>query len=281
MGSWRIRIAGAMLHAVPWRLRDVVRRIPIVAWLQRQFLSHIMGEETFVHRVDRGPARGVRFLLRWPDDKNMWTGTWEMPFASCLERMIPKGAVAYDIGGWHGFYSGVMAARGAREVHVFEPLPENLERIERLRSLNPALQIIIHPYALADRDGFTELVVMPATNMAKLTESEFQAEVSSPKRIEVRVAKIDTLIVAGEVPPPAIIKMDVEGAESLILNGARDVLRQFQPIILAEIHTPTLLAQCESILKDVGYDLFDLNGRRLETAEVIPGITQIVACSRQ
>jgi FkbM family methyltransferase len=265
---------------VPWRLRDIVKRIPVVAWLQRQFLSHLMGEETFVYRVDRGPARGVNFLLRWPDDKNLWTGTWEMQFASCLEKMIPVGAIAYDIGGWHGFYTGVMAARGAKEVHVFEPLPENLERIARLKSLNSEFRIIIHPYALGDRDGSTELVVMPRTSMAKLAESEFQADVSSPNRIQVRVAKIDTLVLAGEIPPPAIIKMDVEGAESLILNGASDVLRRFQPIIFAEVHSPALLARCESILKGVGYELSDLSGRHIDTKAVIAEVTQIVASHR-
>jgi hypothetical protein len=74
--------------------------------------------------------------------------------------------------------------------------------------------------------------------------------------------------------------MDVEGAESLILNGASDVLRRFQPIIFAEVHSPALLARCESILKGVGYELFDLSGRHIDTKAVIAEVTQIVASHR-
>jgi FkbM family methyltransferase len=278
MHSAGIRAANILLRAVPWRLRGVVKNIPVVAKLQRELLSRVMGTDAFVYRVDCGPARGVNFLLHWPDDKNLWTGTYETQFASCLEKMIVSGTVAYDIGGWHGFYTGVMAARGAKEVHVFEPLPQNLERIEHLRSLNPAFQIIVHDYALGDRDGFTELVVMPKTGMAKLAESEFQAEFSSPNRIQVRIAKIDTLVLTGAIPPPALIKMDVEGAEVLILNGARHVLTRYQPILFAELHSPSLLAQCESIITNVGYEMFDLKGRQLSTTtKAISEVTQIVA----
>jgi FkbM family methyltransferase len=274
-------VASAMLRAVPWSLRKWVKRIPVLAGLQRRFLSSVMGTEAFVYRVDKGPARGVRFLIRWPEDKGLWTGTYEMPLATCLAEMVPEGAIAYDIGGWHGFYTGVMAARGAKEVHVFEPLPDNVERIDTLKALNPEFRIDVHPYALGDRDGSAELVVMPNTSMAKLVESEFQKEVLAPNRIQVRVAKLDTLVSAGEIPPPALIKMDVEGAELKVLNGAVNLLKRFQPIIFVEVHSPALLTKCESALKAVGYEVCNPDGTWLDTSEIQGSVIQILALPRR
>src|SRR5262249_39614693 len=153
-----------------------------------------------------------------------------------LAKLVPKGAAAYDIGGWHGFYTGVMAARGAKEVHVFEPLPDNVRRINALKNLNPDFKIHVHPFALGDRDGVAELVLMPDTSMAKLAESDFQKESLTPNRIVVRMAKIDTLVSAAEIAPPALIKIDVEGAEAKVLNGARNVVTRFKPVIFVEAH---------------------------------------------
>ena len=257
-----------MLRAIPWRLRTSVRRIPLLAGLQRSLLSSVMGTEEFVHEVDQGPAQGVRFLVRWPEDKGLWTGTYEMPFAAYLAQRVPERAVAYDIGGWHGFYTGIMAARGAKEVHVFEPLPDNIQRINTLKSLNPGFTIDIHAYALGARDGTAELVVMPSTSMAKLAESEFQKEIFTSDRVIVRLAKIDTLVSASEIPPPALIKMDVEGAELKVLQGAIDVLNRYQPIIFVEVHSPALLTECERVLNAVGYEVCNPNGTRLNVKEV-------------
>src|SRR5262249_8629879 len=118
------------------------------------------------------------------------------------------------------------------------------------------------------------------TSMAKLIESAFQADVCSPNRIKVRVAKLDTLVSVGEIPPPGIIKLDVEGAELLVLDGATKVLTQFRPIIFAEIHSPTLLAGCENRLKALGYVLFGLRGQRIDLSKVEADVMQIFAFHR-
>src|SRR4051812_43416112 len=150
---------------VPWRMRGTIKRIPFVAPLQRWLVETFLANEEFVHRVDAGPARGLVYPVRLPWDKGVWTGTYETDFATALSKAITPGDVCFDIGGWHGFYGGVMALAGAAKVFIFEPLPANCARIRRLIELNPALPIELIEAAVADHPGRTEFQVMGQESM--------------------------------------------------------------------------------------------------------------------
>lgn len=166
---------------------------------------------------------------------------------------MEPGTVAYDIGSWHGFFAGVMASQDAAQVHVFEPLPANAERISRLVTLNPTRSITLHACAVGERETEMDLMIMPETSMAKLESSSFQAGEMSTERVRVKVRSIDAMIAAGEIAPPALIKIDVEGAEAMVLAGARKTIRTYRPVIFAEIHSHSLLDQCTKLLEAEGY----------------------------
>ncbi len=248
----------ALLKAIPLNWRDRVRSIPGIARLQRHLVSTLLNDREFRHTVDAGPAKGINFLLRLPEDKGIWTGRYEFDFARRLAGAVRPGTVAYDIGGWHGFFTGVMAANGAREVHVFEPLPLNADRIRKLIELNSAKLIILHTIALGRSDTEMDLVAMPDTSMAKLEVSDFQPEAVAQQKLRVRVRSIDSILNAGEAPPPSVVKIDVEGAEMLVLQGARAMLRAYRPEIFAEIHSEALLEQCTTFLAAEGYQIEQL-----------------------
>lgn len=244
---------GWALRLVPWSLRDRVRSIPGVAALQRFIVSRTLDGRTFDHFVDAGPAKGITFKVRMPEDKGVWTGTYEIDFATRLAAHVPPGGIAYDIGGWHGFFAGVMAAQGAREVHVFEPLSQNTERIRELIALNPAKSITLHACAVGERDTEMDLMVMPETSMAKLETSTFQASETSGTKVRVKLRGIDSIIAHSEAPPPSLMKIDVEGAEVMVLEGARETIRRHRPVIFVEVHSAALLEKCRQFLKAEDY----------------------------
>lgn len=243
-----------VLPFIPLSVRRHIKHIPGVAQLQRHIVMTFLNGHEFTHTVDAGPAKGITFVVRLPEDKGIWTGTYELDFARLLADTVRRSCVVcYDIGGWHGFFAGVMAANGAREVHVFEPLPANAARIQKLIDLNFSSSITLHTIALGEYDAEMNLMVMADTSMAKLEVGDCQLSETLQQTIRVQVRSLDLMVLAREIPPPSLMKIDVEGAELLVLRGARATLRSHHPTIFAEIHSDVLLKQCTKLLLDEGY----------------------------
>ena len=97
--------------------------MPMLAGLQRWIVNFFLKDLEFTHTVDAGPAKGVNFPIKLPDDKGIWTGTYEQKFTQKIASLINEGDVCCDVGGWHGFVGAVMAVQGASAVHIFAHLP--------------------------------------------------------------------------------------------------------------------------------------------------------------
>lgn len=253
------KILRASVNYMPYGIRHWVKHIPGVAGLQRRLVSQILAGDPFVHTINGGPAAGLRIEVNLPRDKAIWAGTYEPEFTAAIVGGVKVGDVCYDIGGYRGYMAGAMALAGASRVFVFEPLPANLQALQRLRTLNPQLPIEIEPFAVGDINGSMRLKVMPDASMGKLVTSSFQAGAPFETEIDVAIRRLESLVTSREIPPPHIIKIDVEGAEMDVLCGAADVLRVSRPRIFLEAHTATLEAACTRELSRQGYRI-----RRLE-----------------
>lgn len=240
---------------VPWQWRGTIKRIPLVAPMQRWLLARFMEGRTFVHTVDAGPARGLRYPITLPADKGIWTGTYELELAQAMAQAVPRGSVCLDIGGWRGFFGGVMALAGAGRVVIFEPLPANAAQIRRMIELNPGLPVELMEAAVSDTDGEIEFCLMPETSMGKVAASSFQSGTDGGQRIRVRTVGLDNLIARGQLAAPAVMKIDVEGAELLVLRGARQVLAAHRPTLFMEIHSRALGCECRTLLTELGYQV--------------------------
>jgi hypothetical protein len=60
-------------------------------------------------------------------------------------------------------------------------------------------------------------------------------------------------VTTGEIQPPNVIKMDVEGAEPTALTGAGQLLTTARPKVLAEVLSESPLQECTDILESGGY----------------------------
>ena len=263
---WK-KILRSSVNFIPWPLRRQVKNMPGVAQFQRWFFNKTLAGQSFVHVINAGPAKGLVYPVCLPRDKAIWAGTYEAPFADALAKAVQGQDVCYDIGGYRGFMSGVCARAGAGLVVVFEPFPPNCTQVRYMADLNPTLSIRLEPIAVGDRDGEVEFRVMPKESMGKLAESPFQPEVMATTAIRVPIRRLDSLLAEKALPPPNVIKIDVEGAELLVLQGALQLLREHHPRLLLEAHSPDLAEACTALLESMRYRVLALQ----QQAESVKG----------
>ena len=249
------RLLRNSVQLVPWRLRHRIKNWPLIAPTQRWIVNHLLDRESFLHTVNAGPAKGLRIWIDLPADKALWTGTYEAAFSKMLSGAVRKGDVCYDVGAYHGFFSGVCALAEASAVHIFEPLPANVSRIQSLIEANPDLPLTLHPLALGAEVGEQEFAVMPEASMGKLSGSNFQPKAASQETLRVSTETLDHLRDVGKIPPPNIIKIDVEGAEAMVLRGAQRLLSESRPHLFIEIHSRALRRECAEILAGHEYEV--------------------------
>jgi FkbM family methyltransferase len=144
----------------------------------------------------------------------------ETDYLEHLLRATEEANVFCDVGGYHGFYS--LVSNSEKSI-VFEADPTNAERIRQNLELNP------------DRD--IELVEKAVWSSE--TTLQFEAEASgtshvSENGIEIESVTLDSFFENTE--DPDVVKIDVEGAEGHVLEGAKQVMERSKPTIFLEIH---------------------------------------------
>ncbi len=271
------KILQSIVNIIPFRCRSFIKHIPGLKQLQQKLMvSHLDGA-CFEHRIKGGPADGLIYPVKLPDDKAIWLGNYEQTFSAALATAVESQAICYDIGGYRGFFSGVMACQGAADVFVFEPLPENQNQIRKLIDLNPDRTISLFPFALADEPGETTFTVMPEASMGKLDQSNFDSGDAATGNINVQVETLDGLLASGKIKPARLIKIDVEGAEYLVLKGARSLIQRHHPTFFIEAHSHSLARACSDFLKSHGYRITVLQTGLPPDYRTEPAVCHLVA----
>lgn len=164
--------------------------------------------------------------------------------------------VVFDVGACVGLYSLHAALLGARVV-AFEPDPtvrRHLRNNVRINRLREVVQIV--PWAVSDRHETAAL-----SSEGLFGRSPTLVPIEGRRRVKVVTDSVDRAIAVGEIPVPALVKMDIEGAEILALRGMLATLRRGDGprMVFAELH-PLLLPSfgssveaCRSLVEDAGY----------------------------
>lgn len=201
----------------------------------------------------RGRLKGSKWIVGSCANNGCWLGTYEYEQRVAFERLISPGAVVYDVGAHVGFYT-LLASRLAEpggKVIAFEPLPRNLHFLREHLRLNQVSNVRVIELALADRDDEVSFAE---------GENSFNARISDEGKLRVRTAALDDLISRENLPAPDFIKMDIEGAETMALQGARQILDKYHPVIFLTTHGPQIHEDCIALLCELSYELISLDG---------------------
>lgn len=180
--------------------------------------------------------------------------------------LADRRRVSLDVGANKGVWSEALRCC-SRQVHAFEPNPKIFRVLKR--GLGPG--VVAHQAALSDASGTAELRVPKgrrgySNQGASLSRVKIGAAEYGSVRVDV--CRLDDLDL-GDV---GFMKIDVEGHEFAVLEGARETIRRCRPNMIVEIeekHMKRPIAELLATVCSYGYEAHALDGGALRRASLI------------
>ena len=208
---------------------------------------------------------------------------YEPDVSNLIQQVVQPGWVCADVGANIGLITRLLARLVGPKglVIAFEAHPENARVLNQdYKFLVEKKQIRVENLAVSDgsskflwlysgrkRSHFEWNIVGHDVDGNK-TEPEFQIPATS----------LDDYFPEGS--QLNFVKIDVEGAEALVLHGMSRLLRQTRPILIIEFHDNEGWRGREELF-DAGYILYDMQGKRLEPVNDIQSIFRCLALPRE
>jgi FkbM family methyltransferase len=196
--------------------------------------------------------------------------SFERDESELITRVTRKDAVCVDIGANVGYYSMLLASLAPKgQVHSFEPVPRNFELLRRSVLLNGFDNVVLNCCAVGNKDGHATFTVSEDSAYSSFVDTNRRAKQSA---ITVPVVKLASYCRERGVQRIDFMKVDVEGAERVVLEGASGCLEdgQLRPkILMVELYEPMLrrystnIDDVVSCLRDFGYTPFIAHRRRV------------------
>ena len=246
---WRMRVEAARRRSAP--LRALLA--PLRWWLRRGSI-----------RVIAGAGEDLRLSLSHlpvahAHAGSLPRGTLEIPVQEALRRLLGEGDVFYDVGANVGFFS-LLAARlvgPPGRVYAFEPVADSAEAIRANAALNGFGNLSVLEKAVAAESGRERLLVVEDLSWSRLDRGRQHPRAAA--RVDVDVVALDDLVSAGELPPPTLVKIDVEGAELSVIEGMRSTIEHHRPAVVCELHDTG--AEVAGAFAGLGYEVANLEGK--------------------
>ena len=190
-----------------------------------------------------------------------------------------------------GAHDGLYAKRAAlyfplRRVVLIEPLPSKAVGLHMLDL--PGLKVV--EAAISDKKGRARFAVNSTAQASSLLEmgpgmtDAYQLDMSTKQEIEVAVGRLDDICKEEKIDRIDLLKVDVQGAEKLLLAGAREILRrtrylQIEVLFIEHYCGCALFPELDAICRDAGFELswlgdfsHDSRGRLLQADAVYRNI---------
>lgn len=193
-------------------------------------------------------------------------GEWRRVTELCGERallqrligMLRPGEVVYDVGANVGTHTILfaLAVGSSGRVIGFDPEPGMAERLRQNVRMNRLGNVVVIQKALGNRADVCTL------HVHRKSGSGQHSLLEEPGReaVQVEMMEGDRLIKEQRLPPPNVVKIDVEGAEVGVIQGLQSALRQADcRLVCCEIHPRHLQRmgqtpeEVESALRELGF----------------------------
>jgi FkbM family methyltransferase len=167
--------------------------------------------------------------------------SWDYWVFRALNRAVRRGNIVYDIGANVGYLSVELATHRQRDnitVIAFEPQRRLARNIRLAARLNDLDNLFVKECVVGSEMG--------DVSFSEMRHSVHGTAVSGVEnaitQYTVPQISIDDSVSDGRLPPPDVIKLDIEGYEYEALSGASQTLTKHKPIVIFEISSMTEVA---------------------------------------
>ncbi len=262
---WLLRFRGERLgdtlalwiNAVTWQLQKLLYKLTHAKSTKADFVSQILFSCPHRHWT-RFPIEIDHYLYydrkaqRWYDPTGIvWVYFEHYKEAPPLWfQGIKSGQIGLDVGAHRGFWSIFYGSRTlpAGLIFAWEPNPTNYQHLLRNIAKNRCTHII--PLRLA---AWRENALLTLEYDETMPLHSFVSRVKESGQGDTIAVSIDALVEGLSLPRLDWIKMDIEGAEVEALQGARQTLRRYKPILWIEVHDT--LDAVKSLLREADYEI--------------------------
>jgi FkbM family methyltransferase len=180
------------------------------------------------------PFQQFRFSVRLNDPLHysILLGLHEREVLECLRQQLKPGMTVFDVGANLGYFSmvaGELVGRTGRIISV-EPDPRVVEVLAKNVEANGFQNATVVRAAAYNSSGEVSLGCAPATSWSGIDYKR------PTTRIAVRALTLDSISDQLGLDRVDLVKIDVEGAETVVLEGMSDMLVRYRPQVLLELH---------------------------------------------
>jgi FkbM family methyltransferase len=208
-----------------------------------------------------GQWRRIRFDARNTQFSGVYmkacAAGYEPHVAALVDAVCEDNGVLYDIGSNWGWMSLLVASRPGFKgrIHAFEPYPPSFNDLKAVvEQAGLGNQVGCHNIALSDQPGAVRMRLVD-----KFQSGQAAIEDVAAGSADAAAATLDGL----QLPPPTLMKIDVEGAEYRVLSGGRETLVKHKPMIVFENGRCDGAVQRTlkplALLQSLGYRLYHLS----------------------
>jgi FkbM family methyltransferase len=169
----------------------------------------------------------------------------------CASRLVSgRSFTCLDVGANIGVFTLALArlCPGGR-IFAFEPSPSTFRFLSENINSHACTTVVAVPLALADHDGkvlFHDVSFFEAGSFTVPDGSPLTSEVIGSDLRSVACEKLDTFVQRAGLKRVDFIKIDVEGSELSVLEGAGETLTHFHPLVMLEFNSFAL-----SVFRDI------------------------------
>ena len=225
-----------------------------------------------VLKIEQTTFEDVEILVRANEDvgKEILLQRFEIEELRYLNEILPNDSVILDIGANIGLFSLVLASKSKNiKVHAFEPIQLNADLISVSKQINHLHNITINQTCVGANDGFVEFSVSTDSAYSSMINSGRKQEA---EKINCPICRLDNYVQGANIQKIDFIKIDVEGAEKLVLTGAHALLTHpvLRPYLLMfELYDLNLKQYATSVndivqlMNEYGYSAYYLSNNEL------------------